>query len=168
MSRKSRKQTTGCVGAGNGEDAKHLNGAYVKKNIPGQETEITQREYVAYWKERGRERNIILSIGNELGPDQEVFVVRMLEPFRRREEVFFAAPNRIDQMRVLEGATHWYHRVLIKLGILNRTRGTVSLEIGGSKGHDGQGQPKRANNKRRTYRSYPKSPPTKLWSNIPG
>jgi hypothetical protein len=83
---------------GNGKDAKHLNGAYVKKNIPGHETEITQREYVTYWKERGRERNIILSIRNELGPDQGVFVVRMREPFRRRKEVFFAAPNRVDQM----------------------------------------------------------------------
>jgi len=83
--------------AGNGEDAKHLNGAYIKKNIPGHEAEITQREYVTYWKERGRERNII-SIRNELGPDQGVFVVRVLEPFRRCEEVFFAAPNRVDQM----------------------------------------------------------------------
>jgi hypothetical protein len=61
---------------GNGEDAKHLNGADVNE-YPWARNQNNPREYVTYGKESGRKRRIILSIRNKLGPDQEVFVVRM-------------------------------------------------------------------------------------------
>lgn len=87
-------------------------------------------------KEEGRE-NIFLLVRNKLGPDHELFVVRMGESVGRCE-VFSAVPHRIQLMGVLKGAAHLCrHRSLVELGILNRLGHTVRLEVCRSKGRDG-------------------------------
>ena len=71
-------------------------------------------------RKRGREK-FHLSVGNELGPDQQFSVVWMREPFDRRKKMFSAASYGVDLMGVfIKGATHWhYQRGLIELRILS-------------------------------------------------
>ena len=56
--------------------------------------------------------------------------------------MFFTTPYGVDLMGVfIKGAAHrQHHRGLIKLGVVNRARNTICLEVSGTMGSDGQGR----------------------------
>jgi len=49
-------------------------------------------------RRRGGKKKTFLSVRNELGPDQELFIVRMYELFSRRKGMFSIPPYGVDLM----------------------------------------------------------------------